>query len=92
MPSQMEILEEVMEGPYDREYYQQVFSKGYFNDPRDENGEVALLMDYVLFKDGQEFEVFDNMENAIEEATRCLDDDLAEVYSYLFDKEVEKVY
>jgi len=40
MPSQMEILEEVMEGPYDREYYQQVFSKGYFNDPRDENGEV----------------------------------------------------
>lgn len=40
MPSQMEILEEVMEGPYDREYYQAVFSKGYFNDPRDENGEV----------------------------------------------------
>lgn len=40
MPSQMEILEEVMEGPYDREYYQQVFSKDYFNDPRDENGEV----------------------------------------------------
>ena len=40
MPSQMEILEEVMEGPYDREYYQHVFSKGYFNDPRDENGEV----------------------------------------------------
>lgn len=40
MPSQMEILEEVMEGPYDREYYQQVFSKGYFNDPRNENGEV----------------------------------------------------
>jgi len=40
MPSQMEILEEVMEGPYDREYYQVVFSKGYFNDPRDENGEV----------------------------------------------------
>lgn len=40
MPSQMEILEEVMEGPYDREYYQQVFSKGYFNGPRDENGEV----------------------------------------------------
>ena len=40
MPSQMEILEEVMEGPYNREYYQQVFSKGYFNDPRDENGEV----------------------------------------------------
>jgi len=40
MPSQMEILEEVMEGPYDREYYKQVFSKGYFNDPRDENGEV----------------------------------------------------
>ena len=40
MPSQMEILEEVMEGPYNREYYQQVFSKGYFNDPRDENVEV----------------------------------------------------
>lgn len=49
-------------------------------------------MDYVLFKDGKEFEVFDNMEDAIEEATRCLDDDIAEVYSYLGDKEVEKVY
>ena len=49
-------------------------------------------MDYVLFKDGQEFEVFDNMENAIEEATSCLDDEIAEVYSYLCDKEVEKVY
>jgi hypothetical protein len=49
-------------------------------------------MDYVLFKDGQEFEVFDNMEDAVEEATLCLDDDLAEVYSYLGDKEIERVY
>jgi len=49
-------------------------------------------MDYVLFKDGQEFEVFDNMENAVEEATRCYDDELAEVYAYLGDREIERVY
>ena len=41
MPSNLELLEE-MQGPYDREYYQMVFSKGYFNDPRDENGEVPF--------------------------------------------------
>jgi len=41
MPSNLELLEE-MQGPYDREYFQMVFSKGYFNDPRDENGEVPF--------------------------------------------------
>jgi hypothetical protein len=40
----------------------------------------------------QEFEVFDNMDNAIEEATRCFDDELAEVYSYLGDREIERIY
>jgi len=49
-------------------------------------------MEYVLFKDGQEFEVFDSRESAVEEANRCLDDELAEVYSYLGDREVERVY
>jgi len=49
-------------------------------------------VEYVLFKDGQEFEVFDNMDNAVEEATRCFDDELAEVYSYLGDREIERVY
>ena len=49
-------------------------------------------VEYVLFKDGQEFEVFDNMKNAVEEATRCFDDELAEVYSYLGDREIERVY
>jgi len=49
-------------------------------------------VEYVLFKDGQEFEVFDNMDNAIEEATRCFDDELAEVYSYLGYREIERVY
>jgi hypothetical protein len=49
-------------------------------------------VDYVLFKDGQEFEVFDNMDNAIEEAIRCFDDELAEVYSYLGDIEIERIY
>jgi len=56
------------------------------------NSIEAKSVDYVLFKDGQEFEVFDNMENAIEEATRCFDDELAEVYSYLGDREIERVY
>jgi hypothetical protein len=49
-------------------------------------------MEYVLFKDGQEFEVFDNRDNAVEEATRCLDDELAEVYAYLDDREVGRVH
>ena len=49
-------------------------------------------VDYVLFKDGQEFEVFDNMDNAIEEAILCFDDELAEVYSYLGDIEIERIY
>ena len=41
MPTPLEELE-AMHGEYDREYYQMVFSKGYFNDPRDENGEVPF--------------------------------------------------
>ena len=49
-------------------------------------------MEYVLFKDGQGVEVFDNMGNAVEEATRCFDDELAEVYSYLGDREVGRIY
>ena len=49
-------------------------------------------MEYVLFKDGQEFEVFDNMDNAVEEATCCFDDELAEVYSYLGDREVGRIH
>ena len=41
MPTPLEQLEE-LEGDYDREYFKKVFSKGYFNDPRDENGEVPF--------------------------------------------------
>tara|TARA_X000001316_G_C915279_1_gene29772 strand:- start:638 stop:817 length:180 start_codon:yes stop_codon:yes gene_type:complete len=39
MPSSFEQLEATC-GQYDEEYFTAVFSKGYFNDPRDRNGEV----------------------------------------------------
>ena len=41
MPTPFEELEE-LEGPYNREYYQEVFSKGYYRDPYDENGEISF--------------------------------------------------
>lgn len=41
MPSPLEQLEEI-EGPYNREYYQEVFSKGYYRNPYDENGEISF--------------------------------------------------
>lgn len=41
MPTPLEELEAI-HGEYDREYYQMVFGKGYFNDPRNENGEVPF--------------------------------------------------
>ena len=39
MPSSFEQLEATC-GQYNEEYFTAVFSKGYFNDPRDGNGEV----------------------------------------------------
>jgi len=41
MPTPLEQLEEI-EGPYNREYYQEVFSKGYYRSPYDENGEILF--------------------------------------------------
>jgi len=50
-------------------------------------------MIYVLFKDGQEFDEFDDLQEAIEAVYHCLDDDLAEIYSYNENgEEVERVY
>lgn len=40
-PTPLEQLEE-LEGPYNREYYQEVFSKGYYRNPYDENGEILF--------------------------------------------------
>ena len=41
MPTPLEQLEE-MEGPYNREYYKEVFTKGYSRNPYDENGEIRF--------------------------------------------------
>ena len=41
MPTPLEELEAI-HGPYDREYYEEVFSKGYFRSPYDENGEIMF--------------------------------------------------
>jgi hypothetical protein len=48
---------------------------------------------YVLFKDGQEVEEFDDLNEALEAVYHCYDDELAEVYSYNEnDEEVERIY
>ena len=48
---------------------------------------------YVLFKDGQEYEEYDDLNEALEAVYHCHDDELAEVYSYNEnDEEVERVY
>ena len=56
-------------------------------------GDSSMNLVYVLFKDGQEFEEFDDLNEALEAAYHCYDDELAEVYSYdENNEEVERVY
>lgn len=50
-------------------------------------------MIYMLFKDGQYFSEFEVLQDALDEAYRCFDDELAEVYSYNEDyEEIERIF